>query len=107
VDLLPWLRGATETSPRSWALGRRRPYPGQPDLFFARRWPEKWIGAADGYGDAYALDADPGERAGRSGELPPEALGAALGRTGSRDARIIPDPDPEVRRALEALGYIK
>ncbi|MGE4607490.1 MAG: sulfatase [Myxococcota bacterium] len=113
VDLLPWLRGATETSPRSWTLGRRRPYPGRPDLFFARRWPEKWIGTAAGSGDAaaaygkvYALDSDPGERAGRSGKLAPEALRSALRRGDSRDARTIPDPDPQVRRALEALGYV-
>ena len=88
-------------------------YPGRPDLFFARRWPEKWIGTAAGSGDAaaaygkvYALDSDPGERAGRSGKLAPEALRSALRRGDSRDARTIPDPDPQVRRALEALGYV-
>lgn len=107
IDLLPWLRAETEIPPRSWAVGRRRPYRGQPDLFFARRWPEKWMGAAAGTGEMYALDSDPGERAGRSGELAPKELGAALTRMDSRATRTIPDPDPKVRRALEALGYIE
>ncbi len=108
VDLLPWLRGDTETSPRSWAVGRRRPYKGHPDMFFARRWPEKWIGTrASGSGEVYALDSDPGERAGRSGKPAPDALVSAFESEGSKEGRTAPDPDPEVRRALEALGYIE
>jgi choline-sulfatase len=105
-DLSPWLRGTTDTSPRSWAVGRRRPYPGRPDLFFARRWPQKWMGSSPGDGEAYALDSDPGELAGRTGKVAPNALEAALQRAGSKAGSTTPDPDPEVRRALEALGYI-
>lgn len=106
VDLLPWLRGEAEFSPRSWAVGRRRPIRGRPDQFFARRWPEKWIGTGSGTGERYALDSDPTERAGLPGKSAPREFLQAVGEQRAIRAQTAPEPDPEVRRALEALGYI-
>jgi arylsulfatase A-like enzyme len=105
ASLLPWLRGAATGSPRDTAVGRRKPYAGRPDQFFARRAEQKWIGPLTGEGVAYRLDADAGELHGVAAPDPPEAI-ARLGdaaRTRA-PARVI---DTESRRALEALGYIE
>ncbi len=103
LDLLPWLRGDLDASPRKAALGRRRPFLRERDQYFERRFPEKWIGALEGRGIALDLAADPGERAPRRGSGPPPQLRDAL--AAARGAVRAVDPDPEVRRALEALGY--
>jgi arylsulfatase A-like enzyme len=102
-NLLPWLRGEVESSPRDAVLGRRRPFKSQRDQYYERRWPHKWIGALEGPGLAIDLDADPRELRPEPGAGPPERLKRAVAGAGA-DARGV-DPDPEVRRALEALGY--
>jgi arylsulfatase A-like enzyme len=105
VDLGPWLRGARAESPRAVALGRRKPYPNQPDLFFARRHPLKWIGARGAAAREFDLASDPNEQAGRSAAAPPEALRALL--SGADPERPTPPLDAETKRALEALGYTR
>ncbi len=108
-DLLPWLRGEVASSPRPVVLGRRRLFRTRRDLFYVRDWPSrsKWIGSLDGRGATFALDEDPGERRPQWGAEVPRALRRALERARPSDPaeRHALDPDPEVRRALEALGY--
>jgi arylsulfatase A-like enzyme len=100
-SLLPWLRGEAP-APRETVLGRRKPYPGEPDLFFVRRAATKWIGDADGEGLGYRLEADPREQQGAPLPAPAE-LGPAL-RGGEPAPPLL---DAESRRALEALGYLE
>ncbi len=104
VDLLPWWRGEVEHSPRRAVLGRRGRFESQPDLFFERRWPHKWIGELAGGGTPYRLDEDPGESAGGTAAPTPAALHETAGRasTPARERTL----DAESRRALEALGYL-
>jgi arylsulfatase A-like enzyme len=104
VDLLPWLQGRVEESPRSVVVGRRKPLRARPTLYFARDWPEKWIGPGDGAGVRYRLDEDPRELAGRPSSEPPDALREALA---VGEVSTSPVQDPEVREALEALGYVE
>jgi len=115
VDLLPWLRGEVDRPPRTRVFGRRRPYAKEPDRFYERQGDRKWIGSLDGRGALFDLDADPRERAPLPGAGPSQALRDAVGRgspeptepTGdAAGAGRDVDPDPEVRRALEALGYL-
>jgi hypothetical protein len=104
VDLGPWLAGSAETSPREAVIGQRKRYRGQPDRFFLRSWPRKWIGGK-GRGREFRLDEDPGEQDGRVGSGLPEALRSAVeaGEATPGESRLL---DEEARRALEALGYL-
>jgi len=104
VDLLPWWRGEAEASPRPASLGRRREYRRAHDLYFQRSWPEKWIGAPERDGLRFRLDQDPGELREEAGAPMPEPLRESITR--ASEARSV-DPDPEVREALEALGYLE
>jgi arylsulfatase A-like enzyme len=127
VDLLPWLRGETDVPPRETVLGRRRPYGNKPDRFFERRGDRKWIGNLEKKGAVFDLEGDPRERDPTPGSGPSQVLLDAVGKRdaappgpaddspadsggdrsgeGSREREV--DPDPEVRRALEALGYLE
>ena len=105
MDLAPWLRGERERSPRDAVLGRRKRYRGQPDQYFVRRWPEKWIGSPGGDGQRFGLAADPAETRARPAPTVPDALARSLTdevRPGA-PRRL----DAETRRALEALGYLE
>jgi hypothetical protein len=87
-------------------LGRRKQYRGQPDRFFLRDWPRKWIGGRDGRGRVFQLDEDPLEQGGTAGTALPEALRGAIDASGAAPAQP-PVRDAEARRALEALGYLE
>jgi arylsulfatase A-like enzyme len=104
VSLLGWLRGAGAPPPRHTVLGRRRAYTDEPDLFFARSGEIKWIGHGEDF-DRYDLSLDPRELAALRESEPPGVLHgpmqASLGQ-GSRELQL----EPEVREALEALGYV-
>jgi arylsulfatase A-like enzyme len=108
-NLLPWLRGEVARSPRDAVFGRRDRKKARPDLFYFRRWPTKWIGRPGRDGLEFALDRDPDEAAGKPGEGMPEPLREEVARAEEsgavREGEV--DPDPEVRRALEALGYLE
>ena len=102
-------RGARHLAP-----GQRRPDRRQPALFYTRSWPEKWLGTPDRSGARFDLSADPRELSGGTpAEQTPQALRrsleaasqAAAAAPGGGSQRAV-DPDPEVRRALEALGYL-
>jgi len=88
----------------SLPLGRRREYRRAHDLYFQRSWPEKWIGAPERDGLRFRLDQDPGELREEAGAPMPEPLRESITR--ASEARSV-DPDPEVREALEALGYLE
>ncbi len=105
VSLVPWLRGAVAESPRVAVVGRRKPYPREPDLFFAFRAGRKWIGPLDGPGRAYRLDLDPHEDGGEEAAAPAE-ISAVESAARARSAAA-PTLDAESRRALEALGYLQ
>ena len=105
-DLLPWLRGIADASPRDVAFGRRRRYEGEPTLYYERRGQAKWIGSLDGAGTRYDLAADPKEREGRPEPDMPGALRARIAEVST------PGPPRQsisetARRALEALGYVR
>jgi arylsulfatase A-like enzyme len=103
VDLLEWLKGDVASSPRGAVVGRLRR--NQAPLFFERRWPEKWIGNAQGSGTRYRLDDDPRERSGAaSPELPASIRAQLEGEIATPQERAL---DEEARRALEALGYLE
>jgi arylsulfatase A-like enzyme len=104
VDLGPWLAGRVGRSPRAAVLGRRKGYAGEPELFYARVFPEKWIGPREDGGLRFSLDVDPRELAGRAGVDPPAALRPAFA-AGAPGAA--PALEGEVREALEALGYVE
>jgi arylsulfatase A-like enzyme len=75
-DLLPWLNGGADASPRTAVVGQRRSAPGRRDLYFESRWPEKWIGRIDEPGVSYFRDRDPGERQPAPGNgMPPHLRG--------------------------------
>ncbi len=82
VSLLPWWRGDVAQSPRAFAVGRRRPLPRKPDLYYLRRHTEKWIGPASGPGERYDLAGDPREERPAAAPPPPE-LAAAIGDGGA------------------------
>jgi arylsulfatase A-like enzyme len=105
LDLRPWLAGHAQRSPRAAALGRRKHYRGQPDRFFLRDWPRKWIGGKGGRGREFRLDADPREQGGVVRVGLPESLRSAVEASGAMpsEPRAL---DEETRRALEALGYV-
>jgi hypothetical protein len=87
-------------------VGRRKPYANEADLFYARQWPEKWIGPLAAPGGRFALEADPREARPEPDARVPAALHAALAGA-DRDAAEAPLLDDESRRALEALGYLE
>jgi arylsulfatase A-like enzyme len=105
IDLVAWLAGREERSPRAAVLGRRKHYRGQPDRFFLRDWPHKWIGNPRGRGRAFRLDEDPLEQKGTVQAGLPEALRGAVDASHAVP-REPPVLDDEARRALEALGYL-
>ena len=98
-DLLPWLTGRAGASPRVAAVGRLRRVQGTADLYFASRWPEKWIGRSDQAGVAFAQDRDPGERLPESGQPMPAYLRELLARPAGVPARGAAPADPEGRGA--------
>jgi arylsulfatase A-like enzyme len=104
TSLLPWLRGAVAASPRDTAIGRRKPYRNEPELFFTRGDGKKWIGAPDDPGRSFDLATDPHERNGVVAPAPAAVVDAA--RTVTTPAAAL-QLDAESRRALEALGYLK
>lgn len=103
VSLLGWLSGEAPL-PRSVVLGRRRFYRGRPDLFFARSGETKWIGEPGGSFERYDLSLDPRERAALRESEAPGVLREPMRASGRRGAGAL-QLDPEVRDALEALGY--
>ena len=105
-DLLPWLRGIADASPRDVAFGRRRRYEGEPALYYERRGQAKWIGSLDGAGTRYDLAADPKEREGRPEPDMPGALRARIAEASTPEPPRQPISETE-RRALEALGYVR
>jgi arylsulfatase A-like enzyme len=106
IDLLPWLRGQTGRSPREASFGRRRPYKGEKDHYFERRFPAKWIGALEGRGVKLDLAEDPRELRPQKAEGPPRALRQRVAAA-RHDGEAEVESDPEVLRALEALGYLR
>jgi arylsulfatase A-like enzyme len=104
-SLMPWLRGDAPRSPRELVVGRRKPYPQRPELYYERRGSSKWIGEPARGGAVFRLDADPRETRGEPAPTPP-ALAAALAVPGAAP-RPAPVLDAESRRALEALGYLE
>lgn len=102
-DLLPWIRGEAQQSPRAEVFGRRKSIPGHPDQYYARNAERKWIGRLDGPGQIFRPDRDPRELSAGPGDGPPASLEAVVGdETGPGRTRRV---DAETRRALEALGY--
>jgi choline-sulfatase len=106
-NLEPWLRGRAPGSPREEVRGRRRTYDTLPDLYYERRGGLKWIGELGSPGTLYLLERDPAEQVGGPGQGASEALRAQVSAAqGSSRAPSRPI-DPEVLRALKALGYRK
>jgi arylsulfatase A-like enzyme len=107
VDLLPWLRGATDVPPRDAVVGARATNKGGARLFYVRDGSSKWIGEPGGPGLRFDLARDPGERDPQDGVAMPPRLEPAVAASqgGGAGAPSRGDADPEVRRALEALGY--
>ncbi len=104
-DLLPWLRGDTDRSPRDAVLGQRAPFPDKPGLYFERAWPRKWIGELPKGGETFRLDDDPREvRGTRSTQVPAALREATGGEASTGRPQVL---DEESRRALEALGYLE
>ncbi len=102
-DLLGWLQGKESASPRPAVYGRRAAFPKEPELFFERRWPLKWIGEKAGPGRFYHLGRDRGEHTGAEAPEMSPALREAISRAVVPRERIL---DEESRKALEALGYL-
>jgi len=105
-NLAPWLLGQTNASPRKEVRGRRPPFDDRPDLYYERRGELKWIGEFGSPGSVYVLERDPAEQAGSPGQGASETL-----RAEAAAAQELPEApsqplDAEVRRALEALGYL-
>jgi arylsulfatase A-like enzyme len=106
-NLAPWLLGQAEASPRKEVRGRRPEYDDRADFYYERRGELKWIGELGSPGRVYVLDRDPAEKAGGPGQGASERL-----RAEAAAAQELPEAPPrpvdaEVRRALEALGYLE
>jgi len=82
VDLLPWLVGAIERSPRNVVVGQRRASNSSEILYFEVSGPRKWIGRADGAGVVYARDSDPGELTPLAANGMPDELRRSLAAAG-------------------------
>jgi choline-sulfatase len=107
VDLLPWLRGATDAPPRDAVVGARATNKGNARLFYVRDGSSKWIGEPGSPGRRFDLARDPGERDPEDGVAMPRwlepAVAASQGTGTGLRSRV--DADSETRRALQALGY--
>lgn len=106
VDLLPWIRGEQEHSPREVVLGRRQILRGSPDLYFQQAGNEKWIGIPSEAGATFDLARDTHEQSPREVDRLPSRLAESISdtlddSTGGRPQEM----DPRTRQALEALGY--
>jgi len=106
-NLAPWLRGEAAASPRREVRGRRRSYDTRPDLYYERRAGLKWIGELGEPGTLYVLQRDPNEQAGSRGQGASETLRAEAAEVRQLPERPSRPVDPEVRQALEALGYLE
>jgi arylsulfatase A-like enzyme len=106
VNLLPWLRGEESKSPRSLVVGTRAPNKGTKQLYYVRDGSRKWIGARERKGITFDLANDPRERKPEAGNGMPESLTVIVNDTGTI-AEGGGEMDPEVREALEALGYLE
>jgi hypothetical protein len=88
-------------------VGARATNKGDRRLFYVRGGSSKWIGEPGRPGLRFDLARDPGERDPQGGvAMPPQlepAVAASKGAGAGAPSRV--GPDPEVRRALEALGY--
>jgi choline-sulfatase len=107
-NLLPWLRGETDAAPRGAVVGARATNKGRSRLFYLRAGSTKWIGQSGRPGQRFDLLRDPGERDPETGVAMPARLEpavAAAPRAGPGTS-VPAEPDPETRRALEALGYL-
>lgn len=105
IDLLPWLRGEAEASPRSAVVGQRRPFRSWPDLFYRHDGSRKWVGGIDSPGLVFDLAADPDERAGVPGDGAPSGLRDAVALSPAPELEPPADApasasaaDPEARR---------
>ncbi|MDH3214306.1 MAG: sulfatase-like hydrolase/transferase, partial [Myxococcales bacterium] len=103
-DLLPWLRGAADASPRKAVVGVSSTNKGKRRLWYVREGSTKWIGEPGRAGRRFDLARDPEERDPEDGAAMPARLEPAVAAS-ARAAPPSADPDPELRRALEALGY--
>jgi arylsulfatase A-like enzyme len=106
-NLAPWLLGQAGASPRKEVRGRRPAYDDRPDLYYELRGERKWIGELGKSGRVYVLDRDPAEKAGSPGQGASEKLRAEAVAAQKLPAAPSRPVDPEVRRALEALGYLE
>ena len=84
-------------------MGARATNKGDRRLFYLRDGSSKWIGESGGPGLGFDLARDPGERDPQDDVAMPQQLEPAVAASQGPPSRG--DPDPEVRRALEALGY--
>jgi arylsulfatase A-like enzyme len=106
LDLLPWMSGVADESPRPSSVGALRlwHHPSLP-LFYERRWPAKWIGPSTGRGKLYDLSGDPRETRAQGTSRQPDFIATALAE-GRLVPRIEADLDAWSLRGLRALGYI-
>lgn len=106
VDLLGWVTGRSDVPPRSATMGRQRRVRGRSDRYFYETGGRKWIGELDQPGALFDLTTDPQELEASASPVPPSLLQSLTGAVAGAPA---PDPealDPEVRKALEVLGYL-
>ncbi len=104
VDLVPWLRGEIDVSPRIAVVGARAANKGRRPYFYIREGPTKWIGERNGPGSLYDLSRDPGESDPDDSVEMPSRLTEIVAAS-EADGALAERPDPEVLRALRALGY--
>ena len=105
VDLLPWLRGEIDVSPRAAVVGARASNKGMRPYFYIREGSKKWIGQRDGPGSLYDLSRDPGESDPEDSVEMPSRLTEIVAAPEADGVALAERPDPEVLRALRALGY--
>ncbi len=88
-------------------MGVRATNKGDRRLFYVRDGSSKWIGEPGRPGLRFDLARDPGERNPQDGVAMPQQLepAVAASQAAGAGAPSRGDVDPEVRRALEALGY--
>ena len=105
VDLVPWLRGEIDVSPRIAVVGARAANKGRRPYFYIREGPTKWIGERNGPGSLYDLSRDPGESDPDDSVEMPSRLTEIVAASEADGVAPAEGPDPEVLRALRALGY--